>query len=276
MKKKEILEDLIYDENLEFERVVPKVKKIVQVRGSGEPVIVCNREKLSQREIIAVYLIGKYFAKELELNENNSAANKEIAEALRLDVSVVGARIKDLRDDGLVEKVSRGKHKIVTVKLEKFLDNLINKLSPAESEELIKEKEEKEQQEIDKELKLLDNLDDMRIAAIKGGKTKDEIDGISNLINQQLEILKSEGLEEIKVKKGDKFDPTKQMEALSTIETDELPEGHVYEIFRRGFTLNGEHYRDTRTVVSKKKEKTTPIEIKENICEEEGEEEESG
>jgi hypothetical protein len=35
MKEKEILEDLIYDEDLEFERVVPKVKKIVQIKRSG-------------------------------------------------------------------------------------------------------------------------------------------------------------------------------------------------------------------------------------------------
>jgi predicted transcriptional regulator len=47
----------------------------------------------------------------------------------------VGARIKELREEGLIEKVNRGEHKISTVKLEKFLDNLINKLSLVESVE---------------------------------------------------------------------------------------------------------------------------------------------
>jgi len=135
MQKKKILEDLIYDEDLEFERVVPKVKRVVQIKKTGEPVIVADSKKLSQGEIIALYYIGKYFAHQLEINEDDSATNKEIAEGLRLKESVVGARIKELRDEKLIERVSKGKHKISIVKLEKFLDSLINKLSPAESAE---------------------------------------------------------------------------------------------------------------------------------------------
>jgi translation elongation factor P/translation initiation factor 5A len=131
MEKKKILEDLMYDEDLEFERVVPKVKKLVLIKKSGEPVIVSDNEKFSQKEIIAVYLVGKYFANQLELTEDNSATIKEIAGGLRLKESVVGARIKELRDEGIIERVSKGKHRISTVRLEKFLDGLLNKLNPS-------------------------------------------------------------------------------------------------------------------------------------------------
>jgi hypothetical protein len=56
-------------------------------------VIVSDSEKLTQREIVGVYLIGKYFAKQLEISEDDSATNKEIAEGLRLNERVVGARL---------------------------------------------------------------------------------------------------------------------------------------------------------------------------------------
>jgi len=125
------LSELIYDEDEEFEKLVPKVKKIVRVKKDGTPVIVCDRRKLSQGEMIACYLIGKFFAKKLELTETDTATNKELAKALKMNERVVGARLKDLRE-GVVEQVARGEHKISTVNLESFLDKLLEKVGEKE------------------------------------------------------------------------------------------------------------------------------------------------
>ena len=122
------IEELIYDEEEEFERLVPKVKKVVRVKRNGTPVIVCDRSRLSQSDLIVCYLIGKFFAKKLELTETNTATNKELSEALRINEKVISARLKDLRDEGIVEWVARGEHKISTVNLESFLDKLLEKL----------------------------------------------------------------------------------------------------------------------------------------------------
>jgi predicted HTH transcriptional regulator len=124
----DILKRLVYNEELEFERLVPKVEKVVKVKKNGSPVIVCDERKLSQWEIIVLYLVGKFFAKQLKFSETESATNKEIARAFRLKENVVSARMKELRDEKLVEQVSKGEHKISTVKLEEFLDELLNKL----------------------------------------------------------------------------------------------------------------------------------------------------
>lgn len=122
------LEELIYDDMEEFEKLVPKVKQIVRVKKDGTPIIVCNRRKLSQSELIACYLIGKFFAKKLELTETDTATNKEITGTFRINERVVGARLKDLRDEGILEQVSRGEHKISTVGLEDFLNKLLEKV----------------------------------------------------------------------------------------------------------------------------------------------------
>ncbi len=121
-------EELIYDEEEEFERLVPKVKKIVKVKKDGTPVIVCNKRILSQNEQIMCYLIGKFFAKKLELTETDSAANKELSQALKIKERVIAARLKDLRDEELVEQVTRGEHRISTVNLESFLDKILEKV----------------------------------------------------------------------------------------------------------------------------------------------------
>ncbi len=121
-------EELLYDEEEEFERLVPKVKKIVKVKKDGTPVIVCNKRTLSQSEQIMCYLIGKFFAKKLELTETDSVTNKELSQALKIDERVVAARLKDLRDEDLVEQVTRGEHRISTVNLESFLDKILEKI----------------------------------------------------------------------------------------------------------------------------------------------------
>jgi len=121
------LEELIYDEEEEFERIVDKVKKIVRVRKDGRPILV-QKEKLTKAEQVACYLIGKFFAKILNLTEKESATVKEIANELKLDPRIVSARLKDLTDGGLIERVGRGEYKILTIKLEEFVDKILDKI----------------------------------------------------------------------------------------------------------------------------------------------------
>lgn len=71
-------------------------------------------------------------------------------------------------------------------------------------------------EKIEKQLKLLDDLDALRITVINEG-SKDDGEGIQLYINQQLDILKIEGLEEIQVNKGDQFDHKQHITAIRTI-----------------------------------------------------------
>jgi len=121
-------EELIYDEEEEFKRLVPKVKKIVKIKKDGGPVIVCNKRILSQSEQIMCCLIGKFFAKRLGLTETDSMTNKELSQSLKIKERTIAARLKDLRDKDLVEQVTRGEHRISTVNLESFLDKVLEKI----------------------------------------------------------------------------------------------------------------------------------------------------
>jgi molecular chaperone GrpE len=80
--------------------------------------------------------------------------------------------------------------------------------------------------------------------------------GLRMVQKQLIEVLQSEGLEEIAAV-GNPLDPELH-EVVSYVETDEKPENIVLEEIRRGYTLNGRVIRPSLVVVSKIPKKTDP------------------
>ena len=92
-------------------------------------------------------------------------------------------------------------------------------------------------------LELLPILDSFE-AAIKNGKD----DGIKQLYNQLLSVLKNNGLEQIKAL-GEKFNPELH-EVIETIKSDK-GEGIVIEEIQRGYKLHNKIIRPSRVKISK-------------------------
>jgi len=75
--------------------------------------------------------------------------------------------------------------------------------------------------------------------------------GLKMLFNQLVDVLKTEGLEEISCM-GERLDPEKH-EVVSYKETDEVPENTILDEVRRGYAIRGRVIRPSLVVVSKKK-----------------------
>ena len=75
--------------------------------------------------------------------------------------------------------------------------------------------------------------------------------GLKMLLNQLMDVLKTEGLEEIPAV-GQPLDPERH-EVVSYIETDNVPENTVVEEVRRGYALKGRVIRPSLVIVSKRK-----------------------
>ena len=166
------------------------------------------------------------------------------------------------------------------MKKEKDLEKEIERLKK-EIEKLKKEKEEylagwkrerashlnyiKEEKERVKEflelaneglvLKLLSVLDSFKRAEelipqdLKGNQI---IQGFLQIRNQLREILEKEGLEEIQVKAGERFNPEIH-EAVGTIQKDELPEESVAQILEKGYKFKGKVIRPVKIKLSSKR-----------------------
>jgi len=133
LSRKTILEKLIYDEKEEFEKLVDKAVKLVKVRENGEPVIL-HKAELTDAEKICCYLLGIYFSKELGILDKSSATNDEIAKSLGIEIKKTNARLNDLKNNDIVERISRGEYKISLINIENYLDGILTKLEVNEGD----------------------------------------------------------------------------------------------------------------------------------------------
>jgi molecular chaperone GrpE len=75
--------------------------------------------------------------------------------------------------------------------------------------------------------------------------------GLKMLFNQLIDVLKTEGLEEVPCM-GEHLNPEKH-EVVSYVETDKVPENTIVEEVRRGYAIRGTIIRPSLVVVSKRK-----------------------
>lgn len=83
------------------------------------------------------------------------------------------------------------------------------------------------------------------------GESKEKyLKGIILIKSQLEELIKREGVEEIKINKGEMPDLNFQ-EIVSEIETKEYPAGTIVEVFQKGYLYNGKMIRPARVAVAK-------------------------
>ena len=99
---------------------------------------------------------------------------------------------------------------------------------------------------------LLPISDDMDRALLEFKKTNnnDLIQGFELIYSKFNEILKSKGLSELKVKKGDKFDPESH-EAITQIKAEkEKNKGKIVDVIEKGFLLGDKIIRYPKVIVA--------------------------
>lgn len=100
-------------------------------------------------------------------------------------------------------------------------------------------------------LPVLDNLERAIDAAQKHGANDSPLlEGITQVYSQFRRALVEFGLQDVVANAGHPFDPNFH-EAVSHVESDEHPEGHVVEQLQRGYKLADRLLRPARVVVSK-------------------------
>jgi molecular chaperone GrpE len=109
----------------------------------------------------------------------------------------------------------------------------------------------KEKANADAMLKLLSVVDefDGAIAHIDKASPKEFKHGIELIYAKLLDMLKKEGVHEMKTK-GENFDPFKH-DAIRQAEGDD---GKVVEVIQKGYYINGKILRHAKVVVGKKEE----------------------
>ena len=98
-------------------------------------------------------------------------------------------------------------------------------------------------------LPVYDNLGLGLMSAEQTTDPKVVVQGIQMVMTQFKTLLEDNGIAEVAPGKGDDFDPN-VAEAFQTQPSDEVEEGKVLSLMRKGFTLNGRLVRPASVVVS--------------------------
>ena len=99
-------------------------------------------------------------------------------------------------------------------------------------------------------VEVTDNFD----RALKSAQTAEDmgsiVSGIEQLSKQFFSILEKYGLERIKCEKAGEFDPHRH-EAVQHIETSEVPDNSIVEVYKHGYVLKEKVVRPAMVSVSK-------------------------
>ncbi len=109
--KKRIREEMSIDYANALEKNFELAKQFVRVTSDGK-VDVLVKEKLSGKEQILLYLIGKLYAKEADLTATEYVGNKELADELGIPMGSLLPWLKNLRDTNKIKSVKKGYHSI--------------------------------------------------------------------------------------------------------------------------------------------------------------------
>lgn len=129
MSEKDVYKELLLDKTHRAKALVEKAKGIVGIDDdTGEPIILVSRARLTDKLIVSLYLCGKFFSSELGLVDTPSATLDELSGNLGLEKDSVSARLSELKKEGKIRTIERGKYEVVSSLIIAILDEVRSKL----------------------------------------------------------------------------------------------------------------------------------------------------
>lgn len=107
--KERIREEMTAGYTNTLERNFELAKQFIHVTSNGK-VDVLLRNKLTGKEQILLYLIGKLYAKQADYTPTEDVGNKELANELGTPIGSLLPWLKALRDSNKIKSIKRGKY----------------------------------------------------------------------------------------------------------------------------------------------------------------------
>lgn len=129
--KRKIIEEMTVDYGSALEKNFDLAKQLIRITKDGK-IDVLFKDKLTGKENISLYLIGKLYAKEAELVPTDDAGNNELMDELGVPKGSLLPWLKELRDGHKIKTITKGKytyHAIALNIVEKTLKDILEKVS---------------------------------------------------------------------------------------------------------------------------------------------------
>ena len=129
--KKRIMEEMTVDYSSALEKNFDLAKQFIRITKDGR-VDVLVKDKLTGKDTILLYLIGKLYAKEAGVAVADDAGNREFMDELGIPEGSLLPWLKDLRDGNDIKPIKKGRfthHTIALNVVEKTLKRIGKKIS---------------------------------------------------------------------------------------------------------------------------------------------------
>lgn len=129
--KAKIIQEMAVNHSNALEKNFDLAKQLIRITREGK-VDVLFKDRLTGRENILLYLIGKLYAKEAELASTDDVGNKELMDELGMPKGSVLPALKELREGNRIRQVDRGKYTYHAINLnvvEKTLRSILEKVA---------------------------------------------------------------------------------------------------------------------------------------------------
>jgi hypothetical protein len=121
--KKRILEEMTVDYYNKLEKNFNLAKQFIRITKEGK-VDILIKDKISGKEQILLYLVGKMYAKEAGLAETDEVGNDELMKELGIRVGSLLPWLKELRDKKKIKQIKHGKNVYHTIPVNQIEDVL--------------------------------------------------------------------------------------------------------------------------------------------------------
>ncbi|MBM3118963.1 MAG: hypothetical protein FJ006_05330 [Chloroflexi bacterium] len=121
--RKKIIEEMTSDYSSALEKNFDLARQFIRITTDGK-VDVLVKDKLTGKEAILLYLIGKLYAKEAGYAATDDVGNEELMDELGVRIGSLLPWLKDLRDDKQIKQIRRGKYTYHTIMLNEVENTL--------------------------------------------------------------------------------------------------------------------------------------------------------
>ena len=121
-----IIEEMTVDYSNALEKTFNLAKQFIRITKAGK-VDILYKDKLSGKNQILLYLIGKLYAKEAGFTTNDDVGNKELMDEMGIPSGSLLPWLLTLRKENKIKQVKKGKytHHVVALNyVEKILKNV--------------------------------------------------------------------------------------------------------------------------------------------------------
>ncbi len=111
---------------IDLEKLIDNCKNIIAVSSEG-PGLLVSKEKLTDSETLALYLLAAYIGNKLGLLSTDTLSKEELQAKLRKSAKITSTRLGELCREELTIKTEEGGYRITTIGIKRLQEEVLPK-----------------------------------------------------------------------------------------------------------------------------------------------------